>query len=42
MIGIMHDATLLARLSDVTVHMERGRVTGIDGADAPGVARLAG
>ncbi len=42
MIGIIHDSTLLARLSDVTVHMERGRVTGIDGADAPGVARLAG
>ena len=42
MIGIMHDATLLARLSDVTVHMERGRVTGIDGAVAPGAARLAG
>lgn len=32
MIGIMHDASLLARLADVTVHMERGQVTGIDGA----------
>ena len=46
MIGIMHDAALLARLADVTVHMERGRVTGIDGAangaDASAASRLAG
>lgn len=36
MIGIMHDAALLASLSDITIHMERGRVTEIDGtATAP-------
>ena len=29
MIGIMHDAAMLAGLSDVLVHMERGRVTAI-------------
>jgi peptide/nickel transport system ATP-binding protein len=34
MIGIMHDSELLAQLSNVTVHMERGRVTGIDGTVA--------
>ena len=30
MIGIMHDAALLANLSNTLVHMERGRVTGIE------------
>lgn len=30
MIGIMHDAELLAKLSDVVVHMANGRVTGFD------------
>jgi alpha-D-ribose 1-methylphosphonate 5-triphosphate synthase subunit PhnL len=41
MIGILHDAALLERLSDVTVHMERGRVTDIEGAE-PVPARMAG
>jgi alpha-D-ribose 1-methylphosphonate 5-triphosphate synthase subunit PhnL len=34
MIGIMHDAELLASLADVTVHMERGRVVAIDNGAA--------
>jgi alpha-D-ribose 1-methylphosphonate 5-triphosphate synthase subunit PhnL len=38
MIGIMHDAALLASLADVTVHMAQGRVTGIDGAGFPAMA----
>ncbi|MGB3328943.1 MAG: ATP-binding cassette domain-containing protein [Thermomicrobiales bacterium] len=34
MIGIMHDAALLSELSNVLVHMDRGRVTGIDQQDS--------
>jgi alpha-D-ribose 1-methylphosphonate 5-triphosphate synthase subunit PhnL len=30
MVGIMHDATLLRQLSDVLLHMEQGRLVGIE------------
>jgi alpha-D-ribose 1-methylphosphonate 5-triphosphate synthase subunit PhnL len=36
MIGIMHDAVLLSRLSDVLVHMAAGQVTSIEAAPARG------
>jgi alpha-D-ribose 1-methylphosphonate 5-triphosphate synthase subunit PhnL len=40
-IGIMHDAELLASLSDVMVHMERGRVTGVEGGVEASLGRSA-
>jgi ABC-type hemin transport system ATPase subunit len=42
MIGIMHDAELLADLSDVIVHMAEGHVTSIETMDAPAGAMVAG
>jgi ABC-type hemin transport system ATPase subunit len=36
MIGIMHDAALLSRLSDVLVHMAAGQVTSIEAAPTQG------
>jgi alpha-D-ribose 1-methylphosphonate 5-triphosphate synthase subunit PhnL len=42
MIGIMHDAELLADLSDVIVHMAEGHVTSIETMDSPAGAMVAG
>lgn len=42
MIGIMHDAELLADLSDVIVHMAEGTVTSIESTSTPAHVMVAG